>query len=194
MDENATGAEPEVSTDSLEKRKYYLSTVYKWEGDKTQPLEDLFLWRSKKFLLPRRTAFSCARIIAETGDRQAYQDLLAAQAALVAANAVMVSGHTLGGSIGDEALGDETVPLGGDLLVDAGSEPEYSGDFMLTLNFYADGVLKFTKDVYSSGVPFRLSQGYRGRTFEVEITGNVPVRRIDVANSMKELKMLDGGE
>lgn len=173
---------------------YYLNTIYKWEGDSTQPLDDLFTWKSGRKLLPHKTSFTHARIIADVGDREAYNDAVAAAAALVTANATMVSNLTMGGSIGEDLLGDERFSVGGDLLVDIDDEElEYSGDYRLTFNLYVDGTLRFTKDVYSADKPFRIRHGRKGRAFEIEVTGNVPVRRVDVAQSLKELMAPDGG-
>jgi hypothetical protein len=85
------------------------------------------------------------------------------------------------------------IALNGDLLESVPAVEDYSGKFALTFQLYVDGVLNTTKDVYASDVPFRLAGGKRGRIFEVAVNGNVTVQRIDVANSMEELKALSEG-
>ena len=164
--------------------------IYKWEGDTTQPLDDGFTWKGKKILVPSRTAFGCARVIAEVGDRQAYYDEVVAHDDTVRRNAARISNRTIGGAIGEDLVAEPLIALNGDLLEDVPTVQDYSGNFKLVFNWYVDGVLKFTKDVYASDIPFRLSSGVRGREFEVEITGNVTVQRIDVASAMGELKTL----
>ena len=170
--------------------------IYKWEGDKTQPLDDGFTWKGGKIITPTRTAFGCARVIAEVGDRQAYYDSVVARDDAIRRNAARISNRTVGGAIGEDPIGDILIALNGDLLEDVPSSEEYSGNFNLSLNFYVDGTLRFTKDVYASDIPFRVTarddngKAVRGRIFEVEITGNVPVQRIDVASAMEELSAL----
>lgn len=176
--------------------------IYRWEGDKTQPLDQGFTWKGKKIVMPSRTAFGAARVIAEVGDRQAYYDSIVARDEAIRRNAARISNRTLGGAIGEDVVASTLISVNGDLLEDVPTVEAYSGNFALTFNWYVDGTLRFTKDVYASDVPFRVSardddgKALRGRSFEIEITGNVEVIRIDVASAMEELKVLQaaGGE
>lgn len=161
--------------------------IFQWEGDTTQPYEGAFTWKSKRFLFPYRTTFAVARVIAEVGDRSAFFATLEARRLTIIRNNARISNGLLGGAIGEGYVGDGLYALGSDLQEEVGAEPTYSGDYDLLVNFYADGVLKFTKNVYASDVPFRLADGFRARSFEVEIVGNVTVRRFDMASSMREL-------
>jgi hypothetical protein len=170
--------------------------IFKWEGDKTQPLDQGFTWKGKKVILPSRTAFGGARVIAEVGDRQAYYDSIVLRDEAIRRNTARISNRTLGGAIGEDAVASTLISLNGDLLEDVPEVQSYSGNFALTFNWYVDGTLRFTKDVYASDIPFRVSardangKALRGRTFEIEITGNVTVQRIDVASAMEELKVI----
>jgi hypothetical protein len=170
--------------------------IYKWEGDKTQPLDQGFTWKGKKVVLPSRTSFGAARVIAETGDRQAYYEEVVAHDEAVRRNAARISNRTLGGAIGEDVVAEPLISVNGDLLEDVPTVQSYSGNFFFTFNWYVDGTLRFTKDVYASDIPFRVSardaneKTLRGRIFEIEITGNVTVQRVDVASSMSELKVL----
>lgn len=174
--------------------------VYRWEGDTTQPHDDGFTWKSKKMLLPVRTAFGAARVIASVGDRADYYALVVARQEAIRRNQARISALSIGGAIGEDTLGSIDIAVNGDLLEAVTDVEAYSGVFELTLNWYVDGVLRFTKDVYASDVPFRLAakdagKTMRGRSFEMEITGNVEVKRIDVAGTVDELKALQqGGE
>lgn len=164
------------------------NTVYKWEGDPTQPFRNNMTYRSKRWLLPMRTAFSVARVIGELGDRTVFFAAVAARQAIIVRNQARIALLDLGGAIGESEIGHGDFPIAGDLLEDVPAALSYSGLFACSVKFYVDGVLKFTKDVYASDIPFRLNSGYRGRKFEAEIVGNVKVNRFDMASSMEELK------
>jgi hypothetical protein len=56
----------------------------------------------------------------------------------------------------------------------------------LDLRLYGDGVLRFERRITGSG-PFRLPAGRRACAWEIELSGNVPVREIVLAESMEEL-------
>lgn len=163
--------------------------VYEWEGDNTQPFLQLMTWKSKKFLLPVKKTFNCARIIAEQEDREDYFALLEARQAVIGRNNAKISAETIGGAIGEEVIGSE-LAVNGDNLETVPVLPLYSGDFELTFKVYADEVLKFSKQIFTDK-PFRLSGGFRGRTWEFEVIGNVTIRRIDVADSVQELMQSD---
>jgi hypothetical protein len=60
----------------------------------------------------------------------------------------------------------------------------------LTFKLYADGVLKFTKQLYTNRI-FKLAGGYRGQKWIVSLTGNVAkVQRVDVGTSVEEIMRL----
>lgn len=166
-----------------------VNTVYQWEGDNTQPFPTNYTWKGKRFLLPVLTTFSCARVIAEHGDREDYYDLVQARLAAIARNNARISAGVIGGAIGEDPVA-EWLSVNGDTLETVPASPSYSGDWALILTIYVAGVLKFTKQIYSS-VPFRLPDGFRGRVWEFQLEGNVTVRRFDLASSMEELKIID---
>ena len=166
-----------------------VNTVYEWEGDATQPFSTNYTWKGKRFLLPVLTTFSCARVIAEYGDRLDHYDLVIARLAAIARNNARISAGVIGGAIGEDPVA-EWLAVNGDTLETVPDAPTYSGDWAFTLYIYVGGELKFTKIVYSS-VPFRLPDGFRGRDWEFEFKGNVTLRRFDMASSMEELKTND---
>jgi len=165
----------------------YVNEAYQWEGDATQPYEGAYTWKSKKYLLPVRTTFTCGRVIATFLDREDYWDSLEARDQVLYRNRARIAAGALLGLIGDEELGERE--LNGDILEDVPTVGAYSGDYALTLKVYCDTVLRLTKEIYAD-VPFRLGDGFRGRTWEVEVIGNVIVKRVDLASSMEELKQL----
>ena len=165
----------------------YVSQVYEWEGDATQPYETAYTWKSKKFMLPVVTTFTCGRVIAEFQDRETYWDTVEARNQVLYRNRARIAAGALLGMIGDEELGDRE--LDGDILEDVPVVGDYSGDFACQLLVYCDETLRLTKEVYIDR-PFRLGNGFRGRTWEIEIIGNIIVKRLDLASSMEELKMM----
>lgn len=165
----------------------YRNNIYQWEGDSTQPYPNNFTWTSGIILLPYRKAFSCARVLAVTGDRQDYYDDVEAQRQVIARNNAKISLGIMGGSIGEEEIG-ANIEINGDNLETVPTVADYSGDFNLIVKIYGDGTLLFTKNVYSNNKPFRIPGGIRAREWYVSITGNVRVRRFDMADSVNELK------
>lgn len=168
----------------------YRNSIYEWEGDTTQPYTSNFTWESGRRLYPQRKKFICARMIADTGDRDAYwATVVAYQQALLQNNKRLVDQAYLA-ALGEDVLGGD-LALNGDYLEDVSVPAAYSGDFALTVKFYVDDILKFTKEVYTNNVPFRIGGGgFRGRAWEVKIEGNVRVRRFDMSDSVEELKRL----
>jgi len=165
----------------------YVNEIYEWEGDASQPYENTYTWRSKKYLLPVRTTFTCGRVIAEYQDREDYWETVEARDEVLRRNRARIAAGALLGLIGDEELGERE--LDGDILEDVPEVADYSGDYALAFKVYCDDVLRLTKEIYV-GVPFRLGDGFRGRTWEIEVIGNVIVKRVDLASSMEELKTL----
>jgi len=165
----------------------YVNEVYEWEGDATQPYESAYTWRSKKYLLPVRTTFTCGRVIAEFLDREDYWATVEARDEVLRRNRARISAGALLGLIGDTELGERE--LDGDILEDVPEVGDYSGDYALAFKVYCDDVLRLTREIYVD-VPFRLGDGFRGRTWEVEVIGNVIVKRVDLASSMEELKTI----
>jgi len=165
----------------------YINEAYQWEGDDTQPYETTYTWRSKKFMLPVVTTFTCGRVIAEYLDREDYWALLEARNQVLYRNRARISGGALLGMIGDEELGERE--LDDDILEEVPTVGAYSGAFACQLLVYCDGTLRLTKEVYIDH-PFRLGDGFRGRTWEIEVIGNIIIKRVDLASSMEELKQM----
>lgn len=164
-----------------------INTVYQWEGDKTQPYGSNWVWRSKKVLMPYLTTVGAARVIAALSDREDYYALLVARQDVINRNSARISAGMIGGAIGENLIG--VLEVNGDDLETPPTVGAYSGDFNLVFRLYVDDVLKFTKEIYSTK-PFRCDDGFRGRSFEFELEGNVTVRRVDYGSSIDDLKLL----
>lgn len=164
-----------------------INNVYQWEGDTAQPYSSNWVWRSKKFLLPYRATVGAARVISVLGDRADYFTLLLARREALARNSARISAGMVGGTISEDLVG--ALEVNGDDLETPATVGDYSGDFNLAFRLYVDGTLKFTKEIYSER-PFRCDDGFRGRSFEFELEGNITVRRIDYGASIDDLKTL----
>lgn len=163
----------------------YRNKIYEWQGDTTQPYPNDFTWKSKIYLFSFVMTFNCARIISVTGDRQDYYDSLIAYNRVVSRNNERIP-YDMGGAVGESYIGED-IEVNGDYLEELEAVADYSGDFNLTMYFYVDETLHFTKEIYSTDKPFRIPGGLRGRKFEIQIEGNVTVKRIDLATSIQEL-------
>lgn len=164
-------------------------TVYQWEGDTTQPKGD-YTWKSKVFLLPVRKTFSAGRVIFQSADRAAYLDLVNDRLATIARNNAKIAAAAIGGAIAETYLGED-MELNGDELEDVADEVTYTGDDTLTLNLYVSGTFTWTKEIYDDR-PFRLPGDFKANRWEFELIGNVKVESFAIADTMRELKAMEG--
>lgn len=74
--------------------------------------------------------------------------------------------------------------INGDGLI--GQTNVYCNEYV-TFKLYEGGILKHTEQV-SNATPFRLPSGFTGTRYDVQVSGNIPVRVIEFATSMAELK------
>lgn len=165
----------------------YNNIVYEWEGDKTQPFGNM-VWESPEIVSNGRIRMSVARVLFDVGDLEAFWVSLKDREEIIARNAVkLASGQlgTTGGPEGGYIFGQ--YPIAGDNLETVPSLPVYGGTLSLTFKLYADGVLKFTKQLYNNNI-FKLAGGYRGQKWITRLEGNVSkVQRVDVASSVDEI-------
>ena len=165
----------------------YDNVVYKWQGDATQPLDNMY-WESPEIVMDGRIRMSCARVLFDVGDLAAFWQTLVDREEIIARNAAkLATGQlgTTGGNEGGYIFGK--YPIAGDNLEAVTALPTYGGTLSLVFKLYADGVLKFTKQLYTNRV-FKLAGGYRGQKWIVSLEGNVDkVQRVDVASSVEEI-------
>ncbi len=152
--------------------------VKKYEGNKYN--YTYFKFKTKKFLVPFDTNFCVARIMY---DEEFYAELLQAIADdnyLADQNATIFAGDVLG-AVNDDPV--NTLPIHGDLLLDLSG---VSASVEIKFRVYADGELKFTKNVMNTQ-PFRLNSGYKSKRYEFQLEGNIPIKKMDIATSVEEL-------
>lgn len=167
-----------------------INNIYEWEGDDTQPFGNNY-WRSKEVVTPGRVRLSCARVLFTPGDLEPFYQTVLDREEIIDSNAAKLATGQLGTTGGIEGgYIHANYPIAGDNLEAVPAAPVYGGDLTIEFRLYADGVLKFTKTLYTSRV-FKLPGGYRGTKWMIVLTGNVEkVQRCDVASSVQELMKL----
>jgi hypothetical protein len=171
----------EAGFQSVSEGKFY--TIYddeiqEWEGDAYNYL--YYTWKSKKFLLPQDTGFTCAQVIV---DKAFYDEIIAAMAEnnyLAGLNAAIYATGILTDTYGDYAYGDEEYC--GSSLYDLNSI-----DMSSTINFklFVDNAEVLDTNVDNDDF-FRLPSG-RGRRVEIQLSGYIPIRKVTLAQSPREL-------
>ena len=137
----------------------YDNKVYQWEGDSTQAFDTMY-WESPEVVTDGRIRMSCARVLFDVGDLEAFWNTLEAREELIRRNSAKLATGLLGTTGGDEGgyiFGQ--YPLAGDNLEAVPALPSYGGSLSLIFRLYADGVLKFTKTLYTNKI-FKLAGGY----------------------------------
>ena len=161
--------------------------VYLWEGDTTQAFKSLY-WESPEIVTDGRIRLSAGRILFDVGDLAAFWQTIEDRDELIRRNSIKLATGllgTIGGNEGGYIFGD--YPIAGDNLEDVPAEPTYGGTLSLVFKLYADGVLKFTKQLYTNAI-FKMAGGYRGQKWIISLEGNVEkVQRVDVATSVEEI-------
>lgn len=116
-----------------------------------------FLWRSKIFESPNQRNFEAMRVWFKS-------------------DAEIAVGPMVSGSWEDGLYWDDDA-----LWFD---EPE---NWFGIARVYADGVLKFTRELRTSGAMFRLPSGFKAQFWQVEVEARVKIMSIEIATTAKEL-------
>jgi len=153
--------------------------IQEWDAD--PGLKMIADWLSKEITFPKPVNLGAAKVDADF--TMTSDEISAAQAAfqaVVAANAALIAAEEVGGELGDDELnGFELNGDGMDLV------PDISWD-SLTYQLYIDGGLKFSKTLTDSRA-FRLPSGYKADNSAHRVSGNVTVKSIAFAETMKGL-------
>lgn len=167
--------------DSEGGRIYYCDTatgtIYLWDNDILRPLK--FVWRSKRFVLPKATTWSALQLDADYGqlnDINVYNTMVAD---IVAANTALFASPLLG-SLNETPISDYEV--NGSTLTNL---PLLADVSTVQVLIYCEGELVSTSDMRSFD-PMRLAP-FKGRTIEVEIVGSVDTRALAMATTVPEL-------
>lgn len=154
--------------------------IYQWEGDVGTKLS--YEWKSKRFISQPPLNYGAAKVDADFEMTEAESGSAGASyAAAIAANQALITAGTMNDGLADPYLGE--YEIGGDEMDPL---PSLSID-ALQFQLWADGELKFTKQVQNSRA-FRLPGGYKADNVEVVLSGNVKVTGVVLAETMDGLK------
>jgi hypothetical protein len=169
-----------------------IATLYLWD-DSGYPYQN-FEWKSRVIRTEEFQNFGAARVIA---DFSSVSNITNTNAAITATNSTLMSGRLTGGPIAGNgnrfgpSPTNTQLDIGGALagVRVAGSrlKPLLTSNVALYFYLYTNGTLAATHTVTDDSA-FRLPTGYRTDKFEVRITGNAPVRAIQLAETMQGLK------
>lgn len=136
-------------------------------------------WKSKVFTVKQYLNFGAARVIADY-EGQDDDAIETENAAIVAANQAQIDTGDVFGSLGSSPVGE--LMLGGSYLT-----PLRDPQKFVSFKFYVNKRLVYSTTRLNSEV-FRLPTGYRADTFEVEVSSNVRVRAIHLAETPAGLR------
>lgn len=170
---------------------YIVDTTAIKQWDSSAGVNQTAQWKSKKFKLPKPGNMKVARIASDFTQTQAEQDAItAANAAIVASNTTLLAGIGATTTDNTEAAFASQSPaeitFAGDLAQQL-IKTQFQG---ITFNLYADGALKFSKQVFNSK-SFTLPKGYMADYYEVEFITNITISPpLEMAESISELKQV----
>ena len=170
--------------------------IMEWDADIANRQQ--YTWLSKKFTLPKPLNFGACKIKADfTMTAAESAAITAANAVITAANAALMASiqegldrvDPTGGAVGGQAVGEDEV--GGDLLSPLIDTETQSIQFQLYARNQSTGEteLKLTKEI-SDSLPFRLPSGYKSDEYEFQVSGNVDIFTVQIAETMKELEQV----
>jgi hypothetical protein len=163
------------------------TTIEKWEGDSYNYL--YFTWKSKKFVLPQDMGFTCAQILNDNDEYQNILDDIEDNNYLATLNATVWSSGDL-----QDVWNWGTAPASADMtfnytewnasgLIDF-TQIDISGE--IRFRYWIDGELILEKNVTDDKF-FRLPP-HRGRRMEFQLEGYIPIRKITIAQSPREIE------
>ena len=153
-------------------------SIYELDANELIPLP--YEWKSKRFVLPQATSFSCIKLDADFSQADVSAAYQAQVDAITASNATLFSG-SLNGVLNTTAI--NTYDINGSVLANI---PLFAAARTVQVDIYGDGALVATTTI-SSFDPLRLTP-FKSRTIEVKITGNVNVRSVALATTVPELR------
>ena len=155
-------------------------SIYLWDGDIGQPMSAD--WFSREFVFPKPLNLGAAKV--DTRFTMTAEQIAAAQVASTAqlvANAALIAALSTGGSLNASSV--HGLSVNGSKIKALPSVTFES----LVFQLYIDGAAKFSKALTDSK-PFRLPAGYKSDNAAVRVSGNMQVKSIVFAETMKGLE------
>lgn len=154
-----------------------------WDGDQNNVLP--YEWKSKRFVFPRPINFGVIQVEADFGNTLTAAEINAIFERITNENqATWNSGVDLEGVVNGPVFNERVV--NGSLLQEL---PQTADDRYVQITAFADGIERFRGFINNSGM-FRLPSGFKADNWEFVINGNIPLRYIKIAETVKELKSL----
>lgn len=158
---------------------YFLREGTIYEYDARGEVNEIQSWRSKQYVLPRPTNFGA--ILVEADDFLTEEELAALERManeIRQENAQIVATGKLGGAI--NATPVNTYKINGDETRPVPSVSQYAA-----IGVYADGRLVATISTINEMA--RLPSGFKARSWEIEVSGDMQVSQISLATTGLEL-------
>jgi hypothetical protein len=170
-----------VNSDIDDPATLYIS---KWDADPTSYRN--YGYKSPRFILEKPKNFKVAQVIIDSDFYDEVVAIIEADNTLASLNNAAWTATTWGE---EDLFG----PINGSMI----NEQDINGDNLFSLSslgvqnyvefkVYADGVLKFTKQIMDSNM-FKLPRGFKDKKWEIEISGMIPVKRVTLATSTEEI-------
>lgn len=162
------------------------NNIYQLDSDEVN--NTFYEWKSKKFVLDQPANFGAMKVQADyeyMGDIEAYNRLVAE---ITAYNEAYFSSNP--GPLA--TLND--VPLNSNWSINSSpllNIPPFGEARVINVYIYADGNLVHSTNM-TSQEPVRLPAGFKAYVWEVDITGNTPVRSLVMASTISELRQVGG--
>lgn len=165
--------------DITESKLFYLegSAVYEW--DALGEINEIQSWRSKPYILPKPANMGAILVEADSGLTDDEVAAIEAEIAeVLAENQVIFYEGNLGGEINGAAV--NVYAVNDDRL-----NPVPSVSRTCAVNIYADG--KLVASVSKLNTLARLPSGFLAQQWEIEVTGDMPVKQVTMAGTGAEL-------
>lgn len=148
--------------------------------DHPQGARRVMSWTSKPFVLSNPTNFAVVKVEGE--DAVTEEDVRRVQIERLKAmnrNQAIIDADMVGGSFAGASVG--AVVFGGDRLE---TLPEALARSLVSV--FADG--RAVRSITTFNTVHRLPAGFRASTWQVSVTGNVPIEKMTLAESMEDLE------
>jgi hypothetical protein len=157
--------------------------ISKWDADNSFRN---YGYKSPRFILEKPKNFKVAQVIIDSDFYDEVVQTIADDATLATLNNAAWNATTWGledlqGTINGSMIGEQDI--NGDNLYSLSSLGVQN---YVEFRIYADGVLKFTKQIMDSKM-FKLPRGFKDKKWEIELSGMIPVKRVTIATSTEEI-------
>lgn len=157
--------------------------ICQWEGYTLQTMP--YEWKSKRFIFTAPANMGAIEIDADFYNPEDIKRFEELQQQIRQDNIdLFIAGTPLKGALNQSTI--DEFQINGSILQNV---PNLVGSRYVLVSLYCDDRLIYTGQYTNRGV-YRLPSGFKGQTFELRIAGNIELRYVKVAETVKELKTL----